>query len=52
MKSTIAEELAETVLKFYEDPEKVQALKIGAFASRKRYCIEIYRQNLIDKTLS
>ena len=44
-----AEVLAETVLALCRDPERVQALKEGAYTSRKRYCVDTYRQALIDQ---
>lgn len=46
-----AEALATTVLKLCKDPERVSSLKEGAFSSRKRYCIDTYRQALIDQAL-
>lgn len=48
---TSAESLADTVIALSKDPERVYVLKKGAFASRKRYCIDTYRQTLIDQVL-
>ena len=46
-----AEALASTVLALCKSPERVQLLKEGAYESRYRYCIETYRQSLIDHAL-
>lgn len=46
-----AETLAISIMALCKDRKKVQALKEGAYFSRTRYCIETYREKLINFTL-
>ena len=48
---SISDNLADTIKKLLQDRDMVYNLKKGAYESRKRYCIETYRNIMIDHIL-
>lgn len=43
-----AENLADTLSKLSGDRDELQRLKLGSYESRKRYCVETYRETLLE----